>query len=44
LGASANAFRSQLPRHLIRPYNWFTDGFDTADLKDARALLDELTN
>jgi tetratricopeptide (TPR) repeat protein len=24
-------------------YNWFTEGFDTADLKEARALLDELT-
>jgi predicted ATPase len=23
-------------------YNWFTEGLDTADLKDARALLDEL--
>jgi len=23
-------------------YNWFTEGFDTADLKDARALLEEL--
>jgi predicted ATPase len=23
-------------------YNWFTEGFDTADLKDAKALLDEL--
>jgi hypothetical protein len=23
-------------------YNWFTDGLDTADLKDARALLEEL--
>ena len=22
-------------------YDWFTDGFDTADLKDAKALLDE---
>jgi hypothetical protein len=22
--------------------NWFTEGFDTADLKDAKALLDEL--
>jgi predicted ATPase len=22
-------------------YNWFTEGFDTADLKDAKALLDE---
>jgi tetratricopeptide (TPR) repeat protein len=25
-------------------YNWFTEGFNTADLKDARALLDELRN
>jgi class 3 adenylate cyclase/tetratricopeptide (TPR) repeat protein len=24
-------------------YNWFTEGFDTADLKDAKALLDELS-
>ena len=24
-------------------YNWFTEGFDTADLKDAKGLLDELT-
>jgi hypothetical protein len=23
-------------------YNWFTDCFDTADLKDAKKLLDEL--
>ena len=23
-------------------YNWFTEGFDTGDLKDAKALLDEL--
>ena len=23
-------------------YNWFTEGFDTADLKDAKALIDEL--
>jgi hypothetical protein len=22
--------------------NWFTDGFETADLKNARTLLDEL--
>jgi predicted ATPase len=25
-------------------YNWFTEGFDTADLKDAKALLDELND
>jgi hypothetical protein len=24
-------------------YGWFTEGFDTADLKDAKGLLDELT-
>jgi dTDP-4-dehydrorhamnose 3,5-epimerase-like enzyme len=28
---------------LLAPvYGWFTEGFDAADLKDARALLDEL--
>ena len=25
-------------------YNWFTEGFDTADLKDAKALLEELSD
>ena len=25
-------------------HRWFTEGFDTADLKDAKALLDELAN
>jgi hypothetical protein len=24
-------------------YNWFTEGFDTADLKDANALLTQLS-
>ena len=24
-------------------YNWFTEGFDTADLQAAKALLDELS-
>jgi hypothetical protein len=27
---------------LAEIYDWFTEGFDTADLKDAKALLDEL--
>ena len=28
---------------LLAPvYNWFTEGFDTKDLKDAKALLEEL--
>jgi predicted ATPase len=31
-------------RELLAPlYGWFTEGFDTADLKDAKALLDELS-
>jgi hypothetical protein len=25
-------------------YGWSTEGFDTADLKDAKAPLDELSN
>ena len=30
-------------RSLLAPiYDWFTEGFDTQDLKDAKALLDEL--
>jgi predicted ATPase len=30
-------------RDLVAPvYDWFTEGFDTPDLKDAKALLDEL--
>jgi hypothetical protein len=24
-------------------YNWFTEGFDTKDLQEAKALLEELT-
>jgi predicted ATPase len=28
---------------LVAPvYSWFTEGFDTADLKEAKALLDQL--
>ena len=27
---------------LVEVYNWFTEGFDTADLKEAKALLEEL--
>jgi predicted ATPase len=31
-------------RDLLAPvYGWFTEGFDTLDLKEAKALLDELT-
>jgi len=29
---------------LLAPINgWFTEGFDTTDLREARALLEELT-
>ena len=32
-----------LARDLLAPvHDWFTEGFDTADLKDAKALLEEL--
>jgi predicted ATPase len=34
--------REEARTMLARIYNWFTEGFDTADLKDAKALLDEL--
>jgi predicted ATPase len=31
-------------RELLAPiHSWFTEGFDTVDLKQAKALLDELT-
>jgi predicted ATPase len=31
--------------NLLAPvYNWFTEGFDTADLQEARALLDALAS
>ena len=36
--------RDEACRMLADIYNWFTEGFDTADLKDAKALLDELAN
>jgi predicted ATPase len=35
--------KRQEAHELLAPvYHWFTEGFDTADLKDAKALLDEL--
>ena len=36
--------KSQQARELFAPvYGWFTEGFDTRDLKEAKALLDHLT-
>jgi len=34
--------RDEARTTLAEIYNWFTEGFDTAALKDAKALLDEL--
>ena len=34
--------RDEARTMLAEIYNWFTEGFDTADLKDAKALLEEL--
>jgi predicted ATPase len=35
--------KPQQARELLAPvYGWFTEGFDTRDLKEAKALLDEL--
>ena len=32
----------QQAREMLAPvYEWFTEGFDTRDLKEAKALLDE---
>jgi predicted ATPase len=36
--------KRQAAHDLLAPvYGWFTEGFDTADLQDAKALLEELT-
>ena len=38
-----NQGRGEEARDLLAPiYTWFTEGFDALDLKDARAMLDEL--
>ena len=35
--------RDEARQILAEIYGWFTEGFDTKDLQDARALLDELS-
>jgi hypothetical protein len=30
-------------RELLAPVSWFTEGFDTRDLKETKHLLDELS-
>jgi len=44
----ARLWQQQGKRHAARDmlstiYNWFTEGFDTKDLQEAKALLEELT-
>jgi predicted ATPase len=37
--------KPQQARELLAPvYGWFTEGFDTLDLKEAKALIDELAS
>jgi predicted ATPase len=35
--------RDEARQMLAEIYDWFTEGFDTKDLQEAKALLDELT-
>ena len=36
--------KREAARQLLEPiYGWFTEGFNTADLQEARAVLEELT-
>jgi predicted ATPase len=35
--------RDEARTMLAEIYNWFTEGFDTADIKEAKALLNELS-
>jgi len=35
--------RAEARQMLAEVYGWFTEGFDTADLKEAQALLEELS-
>jgi predicted ATPase len=38
-----SAGRQEEAVELLKPvYNWFTEGFDTRDLREAKAVLDEL--
>ena len=35
--------RAEARELLAEIYGWFTEGFDTADLQEAKALLEELS-
>jgi predicted ATPase len=36
--------KEEARRMLVEIYNWFTEGFETKDLQEARALLEELNH
>ena len=41
--SSCRSLAREQARELLAPvYGWFTEGFDTGDLKEAKALLDAL--
>jgi len=43
LKVQAEILKTQQAREPLAPvYGWFTEGFDTLDLKEAKALLEEL--
>ena len=42
MSASKRNTVQQAPELLAPVYGWFTEGFDTRDLKEAKALLEEL--
>ena len=43
LGSWRDQGKRDEAREILAPvYGWFTEGFDTLDLKQAKALLDEL--
>ena len=35
--------KKEAHQKLAEIYNWFTEGFDTKDLQEAKALLEELS-
>jgi predicted ATPase len=39
---ASQGHRDEARTMLADIYNWFTEGFDTVDLKEAKALLEEL--
>ena len=41
-GSSSSRGRAEARELLAPVYNWFTEGFDTQDLKDAKTLLEKL--